>query len=294
MALLNAKVQELERQYKEANDEKEAAIRESARCQRKLELANRLINALASEGERWALTVESLRKNYEVLTGERTRAAAGGGEWVWREALACAAWLGRLAEPRACGPCVRPLPACAGDMLLAAAFVSYAGPFTAKFRAQLIEDWILFLRERHMPMTEGVTDPLKVGPAAAQPHARPLGLVAHLCSLARSFNASVLRCLRCSYWPQVLVDDAMVASWLREGLPSDPTSVQNGTILTNSERWSLMMDPQLQGILWIKERESKNNLQVPPPSKRLQPLPHWPRSCHPGHGVADALTSPPS
>lgn len=99
--------------------------------------------------------------------------------------------------------------------------MSYAGPFTAKFRAQLIDDWILFLRERHMPMTEGITDPLKV-----------------------------------------LVDDALVAGWIREGLPSDPTSVQNGTILTNSERWSLMMDPQLQGILWIKERESKNNLQV--------------------------------
>ena len=47
-------------------------------------------------------------------------------------------------------------------MLLAAAFVSYAGPFTAKFRAQLIDDWILFLRERHMPMTEGISDPLKV------------------------------------------------------------------------------------------------------------------------------------
>jgi len=38
-------------------DDKEAAIRESERCQRKLELANRLITALASEGERWALTV---------------------------------------------------------------------------------------------------------------------------------------------------------------------------------------------------------------------------------------------
>lgn len=61
---------------------------------------------------------------------------------------------------------------------------------------------------------------------------------------------------------QVLVDDAIVASWVREGLPSDPTSVQNGTILTNSERWPLMMDPQLQGIQWIKERESKNSLQV--------------------------------
>ena len=77
VALLNAKVQELERQYKEANDEKEAAIRESERCQRKLELANRLINALASEGERWALTVEQLRKGYEVLTGERGRARPG-------------------------------------------------------------------------------------------------------------------------------------------------------------------------------------------------------------------------
>ena len=58
------------------------------------------------------------------------------------------------------------------------------------------------------------------------------------------------------------MDDALVAGWVREGLPSDPTSVQNGTILTNSERWPLMLDPQLQGITWIKERESKNNLQV--------------------------------
>ena len=46
---------------------------------------------------------------------------------------------------------------------------------------------------------------------------------------------------------KVLVDDALVAGWVREGLPSDPTSVQNGTILTNSERWPLMLDPQLQG-----------------------------------------------
>lgn len=53
-----------------------------------------------------------------------------------------------------------------------------------------------------------------------------------------------------------------MASWVRQGLPSDPTSMQNGMILTNTERWPLMMDPQLQGVVWIKERESKNNLQV--------------------------------
>jgi dynein heavy chain len=60
----------------------------------------------------------------------------------------------------------------------------------------------------------------------------------------------------------LLVDDALVASWIRQGLPSDPTSIGNGTILVNSERWPLMMDPQLQGVLWIKEREAKNGLQV--------------------------------
>ncbi len=92
-----------------------------------------------------------------------------------------------------------------GDMLLAAAFVSYAGPFTSKFRSQLIKEWIKFLTDKGAPMTAGISDPLKV-----------------------------------------LVDDATVASWVREGLPSDPTSMQNGTILTNSERWPLMMDPQLQ------------------------------------------------
>jgi len=73
----------------------------------------------------------------------------------------------------------------------------------------------------------------------------------------------------------LLVDDALVASWVRQGLPSDPTSVQNGTILTNSERWPLLMDPQLQGVLWIKEREGKNNLQVRAAaacSQYMQPL----------------------
>ncbi len=46
--------------------EKNAAIAESERCQGKLGLANRLIAALASEGDRWALTVQQLRKDYQV------------------------------------------------------------------------------------------------------------------------------------------------------------------------------------------------------------------------------------
>jgi dynein heavy chain len=50
VAELNAKVQELEAQFNSAVDDKNAAIRESERCQLKLQLANRLISALASEG----------------------------------------------------------------------------------------------------------------------------------------------------------------------------------------------------------------------------------------------------
>jgi dynein heavy chain len=52
----------------------------------------------------------------------------------------------------------------------------------------------------------------------------------------------------------LLTDDAQVASWNNEGLPSDRMSSENATILTNCERWPLMIDPQLQGIKWIKTR----------------------------------------
>jgi dynein heavy chain len=34
--------------------------------------------------------------------------------------------------------------------------VSYAGPFTSRFRASLVVDWIKFLRDKGIPMTEGI------------------------------------------------------------------------------------------------------------------------------------------
>lgn len=38
------------------------------------------------------------------------------------------------------------------------------------------------------------------------------------------------------------------------GLPADRMSTENATILTHSSRWPLMIDPQLQGIKWIKNK----------------------------------------
>ncbi len=35
-------------------------------------------------------------------------------------------------------------------------------------------------------------------------------------------------------------------------------STENATILINAERWPLMIDPQLQGLKWIKTREGED------------------------------------
>lgn len=55
----------------------------------------------------------------------------------------------------------------------------------------------------------------------------------------------------------LLTDNATVAQWNNENLPSDRMSTENATILTNCERWPLMIDPQLQGVKWIKTREGE-------------------------------------
>jgi hypothetical protein len=110
-----------------------------------------------------------------------------------------------------------------GDVLLAAAFVSYAGPFNMFFRKQLVDDnWLPDLLQRGIPSTQGI---------------RPLDL---------------------------LTDDTRKAKWANEGLPIDPLSVENGAIMTNSSRWALMIDPQLQvGEEGLRSEGSFCQLQAP-------------------------------
>eukprot|EP00927_Polykrikos_kofoidii_P045594 TRINITY_DN39630_c0_g1_i1.p1 TRINITY_DN39630_c0_g1~~TRINITY_DN39630_c0_g1_i1.p1 ORF type:complete len:2263 (+),score=448.81 TRINITY_DN39630_c0_g1_i1:88-6789(+) len=60
----------------------------------------------------------------------------------------------------------------------------------------------------------------------------------------------------------VLSSEAEMAAWGGQGLPSDRVSRENGAICTNSQRWSLIIDPQLQGIVWIKNKETDNGLQI--------------------------------
>ena len=59
-----------------------------------------------------------------------------------------------------------------------------------------------------------------------------------------------------------LVDASTIGDWTLEGLPTDELSVQNGIMVTRSQKWPLMIDPQSQGLSWIKQREEANQLRV--------------------------------
>ncbi|XP_030631015.1 dynein heavy chain 17, axonemal-like [Chanos chanos] len=106
-----------------------------------------------------------------------------------------------------------------GDVMLVTAFVSYVGYFTKRFRTDLMEKyWLPYLKDMKEPIP--ITEGLD-----------PLML---------------------------LTDDADIAAWSNQGLPSDRMSIENATILCNTERWPLIVDAQLQGIKWIKNKYGDN------------------------------------
>ncbi|KAL3288579.1 hypothetical protein HHI36_003018 [Cryptolaemus montrouzieri] len=100
-----------------------------------------------------------------------------------------------------------------GDVLLISSFISYVGCFTRNYRQALLNKyWVPFLLNLEV-------------------------------QIPRSEELDPLT---------LLTDDAMIAEWNNDGLPTDRMSAENACILMNSVRWPLMIDPQLQGINWIK------------------------------------------
>ncbi|CAM9114065.1 unnamed protein product, partial [Sphacelaria rigidula] len=112
-----------------------------------------------------------------------------------------------------------------GDVLVASAFLSYIGPFTKPFREQL-------LRGQWLPLLEKSVNNKPMPMSAA---ADPL---------------------------RVLTSEAEIAKWNTQGLPADPVSAENGAIVNSCARWPLIIDPQLQGIAWLKQKEANRNLQI--------------------------------
>jgi len=179
VAGLEAKLAKLTTEFNAANKEKQDAMDIVARGQKKLDLAQRLTNALASENVRWAENVVVLEADKELLTG---------------------------------------------DVLLASAFISYVGPFTKSFRDQLMVNCFA-------PYLEKEFTKVMVGDEVI-----PL-----------TSNANPLK---------ILTNPSEIATWRAATLPADQVSTENGAIVVNSKRWPLLIDPQLQGISWLKQKES--------------------------------------
>ncbi|XP_054732574.1 dynein axonemal heavy chain 3-like [Anastrepha obliqua] len=53
-----------------------------------------------------------------------------------------------------------------------------------------------------------------------------------------------------------------IRAWSLAGLPADNFSVENGIIVANSNRYPLLIDPQVQANKWIKNMEKDNFLRV--------------------------------
>ena len=60
----------------------------------------------------------------------------------------------------------------------------------------------------------------------------------------------------------MLVNDSDIGRMRGEGLPADRISLENGAIVTNCSRWPLLVDPQLQGIKWLRSAYAGDTLKV--------------------------------
>nr|PNR35709.1 hypothetical protein PHYPA_021559 [Physcomitrium patens] len=108
-----------------------------------------------------------------------------------------------------------------GDCLVAAAFLSYAGPFATQYREVMVNHvWMAEVLALEIPFTHGFT------------------------------------------FVDFLSDAGDVRDWNLQGLPADAFSTENGVIVTRSNRWSLMIDPQEQAKKWIKNMEADKGLKI--------------------------------
>ena len=143
-----------------------------------------------------------------------------------------------------------------GDVLLASAFISYVGPFTKQFRDKLMDGiFVPFLKNKFAEQLgidlsakddEDVDEDDEDVPTSPRQKKAVIPL---------SMSADPVK---------ILSNMADIALWRSNNLPADQVSTENGAIVTSSARWPLMIDPQLQGIKWIRQQESgaDRNLQV--------------------------------
>ena len=133
-----------------------------------------------------------------------------------------------------------------GDVLLASAFISYIGPFTKPFRIHLMDKVFKPFLEREFAKISNKSTPSSDENENGEEE---------LYTMPMSSDANPIK---------TLTTPAEVAQWNADSLPADAVSTENGCLCTHTSRYPLIIDPQLQGIEWIKQKEAapKRNLQI--------------------------------
>jgi len=70
----------------------------------------------------------------------------------------------------------------------------------------------------------------------------------------------------------VLAADSDFARWKNEGLAADRASLENGAIITSCTRWPLIIDPQGQGVKWLRQRLAKDLKVIQLSQKKWLPV----------------------
>jgi dynein heavy chain len=65
---------------------------------------------------------------------------------------------------------------------------------------------------------------------------------------------------------EVLGNGVKIQQWFIQELPQEDFAVDNAIIMDNSDRWPLMIDPQMQGNNWIKVMERENEIKAIKPT----------------------------
>jgi dynein heavy chain len=172
---IQSKCKELDQNFKKNNDEKIELEEQARKQKKKIDQANRLINSLSDERDRW-------NKGANELSYKKKRLV--------------------------------------GNVGLSTGFISYCGPFNAEFRDLIANNQLIDgLKRMEIPFSKNIYNELT------------------------SF----------------LVDEATIGQWNLDGLPKDILSIQNGIMVESSERYPLLIDPQEQGIFWIKNKFKEIN-----------------------------------
>ena len=134
-----------------------------------------------------------------------------------------------------------------GDCLMAAAFLSYAGPFLSNYRDEIVEQtWLKQVSKISY---------YKQYPNTYQSRITCLNFVYYYATYLLQVRLLNIPCTPDFSFAAFLAKPTSVRDWNIQGLPSDAFSTENGVIVTKSNRWPLMVDPQGQAIKWIKNME---------------------------------------